>query len=206
MPESGASIITDADTYQTSVQDILDLLVLCRRSFQARLTWADLTHLHLMRAQESSARVGYLTLSPDLVFVTFPTGQNTVLLYGGTALLFGDKMFHARGEQLHQRVDAASEWASIGLTPTSLLAFGRTLAGRELAAPAVSQILRPRPGDGRQLLRFHSQVGRVVQKHLDRISNREVVRALEDDLVRALIRQRGQWNRARRSGRLPAPF
>jgi AraC-like DNA-binding protein len=186
MPQSGTSIFTDADTYQASVQDILDLLVLCQRNFHARLTWSDLTHLHLLQARESSARVGYLTPSPDLVFITFPIRQNTVLLYSGTALTFGDIMVHARGENLHQRTTAASEWASIGLTSASLMAFGRTLAGRELVAPLASQIVRPRTSDARRLLRFHAQVCRVVEKYLGHISNREVVRALEDDLVRAL--------------------
>jgi len=145
-----------------------------------------LTHLHLLRAHESSARVGHMMLPSDLIFITFPTRQNTVLLYGGTIVQFGDLMLHARGDHLHQRTTEACDWASIALTPAALMSFGRTLAGRELEGPSVSQIVRPRRGDGRWLLRSHAHVGRVVEKYLGRICNSEVVRALEDEVLRAL--------------------
>ena len=81
MPEGGSSIYTDADGYQANIQDILDLLVLRPREFHARLTWADLSNLHLLRAKESSARVGHLTLRPDWVVRDLPgtTGIDTTL-------------------------------------------------------------------------------------------------------------------------------
>jgi AraC-like DNA-binding protein len=187
MPEGGSSIYTDADGYQANIQDILDLLVLRPREFHARLTWADLSNLHLLRAKESSARVGHLTLRPDWVYVTFPARQGSTLFYDGIALEFGDFMLHSRGERLHQRTTAACEWSSIAITPAALSAFGRTLSERAFVAPAVGQFIRPPRANARRLERLHARACTVAEKHLDSMSNREVVRALEQDVVWALM-------------------
>jgi AraC-like DNA-binding protein len=187
MPEGGSSIYTDADGYQAHVGDILDLLVLRPRDFHAQLTWADLRNLQLLRAREASPRVGYLTLPADRVFVTFPAGRGSSLSYGDVTLQFGDVMFHSRGERRHQRTTAACEWASIAVAPAALLSFGRTLSGLELVAPEVGRVVRPRRSDGRRLERLHAEVCQVVERNLNSIANREVVRALEQDLILVLI-------------------
>ena len=187
MPEGGSSIFTDADGYQAHMQDILDLVVLQPREFHARLTWADLPNLRLLRAREGSARVGFMTLPADRVFVTFPARSDSALLYGSVGLQFGDLMLHSRGERLHQRTTAACEWALVSIAPATLSAFGRSLSERHLVAPAATQVVRPRRADGRRLERLHARVCRVVERNLDSLSNREVVRALEQDLIWALI-------------------
>ena len=187
MPECGSSIFTDADGYQTRIQDILDLVVLQPRKFYARLTWADLPNLQLLRAREVSVRVGFMTLPSDRVFVTFPSRPDSALLYGNVWLQFGDLMLHSRGERLHQRTTAACEWALVSIAPATLSAFGRSLSERHLVAPAATQVVRPRRADGRRLERLHARVCRVVERNLDSLSNREVVRALEQDLIWALI-------------------
>lgn len=48
MPASGSSIFADADGYQATLQDMLDLVVLQPRDFSARLTWVELPSLHLL--------------------------------------------------------------------------------------------------------------------------------------------------------------
>lgn len=187
MPEGGSSIFTDANGYQAVMQDILDLLVLQPRAFHARLTWADLPNLQLLRAKEASARVGFMRLPSNRVFVTFPTRPGSALLYGGAVLEAGDLMLHSRGELLHQRTIAGCEWGSIAITPAALSEFGRTLSGQKLVAPGVGQFVHPRRADGRRLERLHARVCRMVERNLDSIANREVVRALEQDLIWALI-------------------
>jgi AraC-like DNA-binding protein len=96
-------------------------------------------------------------------------------------------MFHSRGERRYQRTTAACEWGSVALTAASLSAFGRTLVAQELVAPAAGRIIRPRRADGRRLQRLHAQAGRVVETQLERIAHAEVARALEQDLILALV-------------------
>ena len=128
-----------------------------------------------------------MRLPPDRVFVTFPARSDSALLYGSSWLQFGDLMLHSRGERLHQRTTAACEWASVSIAPATLSAFGRTLSERHLVAPAAAQVVRPRRGDGRRLERLHARICRIVERNLNSLSNREVVRALEQDLISALI-------------------
>ena len=187
MPASGSSIFTDADGYQANLQDLLDLVVLHPRDFKARLTWVELPNLRLLRAQEASARVAYLRPPPEQVFVTFLTRHVSPLIYGGTKLQFGEIMFHSRGEHRHQRTTAATSWGSISLTSASLLNFGETIAGRHLVPPPFGRLLRPLPADQQRLLRLHAQAGRIAETNLDRIGHKEVIRALEQDLILALV-------------------
>ena len=188
MPESGSCIFTNADSYQASLKDILDLVVMRPAAFDARLTWVDLPNLRLLRAQEASPRVASVQLPPDLVFITFPTNRHSLLICDGAELQFGDIMFHSRGERFHQRTAAASRWGCVSLTPASLVAFSRTLTGQALAAPRIGQILCPPPADRFQFLRLHAQAGRIAETHLDHITHPQVARGLEQDLVWALAR------------------
>ncbi len=186
MPAGGSSIFTDADGYQACLRDLFDLLVPHPRDFRARLTWVDLPSLRLLRADEASSRVAYVTLSPEQVFLTFPIKQGSVLIAGGVDLHFGDFMFHSRGERLHQRTTTACRWGSISLPASVLAAAGRTIAGRDLLAPPFGRVVRPVASDRQRLLRLHAQAGRIAETSLDRIGSKEVVRALEQELILAL--------------------
>ena len=50
-----------------------DDLLATSRDFKARLTWAELHCVRLLRSQEDLPRIAYVSLEPALVFVTFPT-------------------------------------------------------------------------------------------------------------------------------------
>ena len=188
MPASGSSIFADADGYQATLQDMLDLVVLQPRDFSARLTWVELPSLHLLRAQEASARLAYLRLPPGQVFVTFLTQKGLPLICSGAELQFGDIMFHSRGECGHQRTTARTRWGCVSVTPASLLTFGETIAGRSLVPPPSGCLIRPISTDLHQLLRLHAQAGRIAETNLDRIAHKEVVRAMEQDLIFALVK------------------
>ena len=110
MPAIGSSMFSNADGYQASLANMLDLTVLVPHGFRARLAWIELPNLHLLRAEESSPRVAYVTLAKDLVFVTFPTQERHSLIYGGSEMRFGEVAFHSRGEHVHQRTTTASGW------------------------------------------------------------------------------------------------
>jgi AraC-like DNA-binding protein len=187
MPASGSCIFIDADDYQASLQQALDLLVIPPRRFHACLTWVELPNLRLLRAQEASPRIAYVSLPPEPVFVTFATRRDSPLIYSGLELKFGDIMFHSRGERLHQRTTGASRWASISLAPAALMAFGKTIAGEDVCPPPVGRILRPHPEHRLRLLRLHAQAGRIAETNLKHLEHPEVARALEQDLIWALM-------------------
>ncbi len=147
----------------------------------------ELPNLHLLRAQEASARVACVRLPPQQVFVTFLTQRGPPLIYSGIELKYGDVIMHSRGEHGHQRTTSATRWGSISVTLAALLQFGESVAGYGLVPPASFCLLRPLPAARQQLLRVHSQAGRIAETNLDRLSHKEIVRALEQELILALI-------------------
>ncbi|MFL5281377.1 MAG: helix-turn-helix domain-containing protein [Rhodopila sp.] len=187
MPASGSSAFTDADGYQANLRDMLDVLVLQPRAFHARVTWLELPLLNLLRIQETSQRIAYVRLPPELAFITFPIDGDAPLICNGIELHFGDIMFHSRGDRFHQRTIGACRWGTLSLTPTSLSAWAMTIIGEGVAPPIIRQALRPTPSDHRLLLRLHSDAARLAEHAPVRISHTEVVRALEQDLLLALL-------------------
>lgn len=185
MSAAGSSIFTDADGYQASLRDLLDLLVLHPHSFHAHLTWVDLPHVRLLRAQESSARVGYLRLPPGEVFVFFVTRQGVPPVHGGLELQLGDLIWQSHN--CHQRMAEGSQWGSIAVTGDTLNYFGRSIAGKELQSPSWPQSIRPASADSRNLLRLHGQAARIAETCPNRIMHPEVVRALDQDLIALLV-------------------
>ena len=187
MAASGSSIFSDADRYQASLQDMLDLLVRLPGDFRARLDWIELPNLRLLRAEESSPRVAYMRLPGGLVFVTFPAQERSSLIYCGSQLQFGEVIFHSRGEHVHQRTTMASSWGSIALTPASLNAFGRVIAGQDLMPPPCGQIVRPHAPHWHLLMRLHRQASRLAEKAPERIVKVPVAHGLEQELIRAAV-------------------
>ena len=185
MSAAGSSIFTDADGYQASLRDLLDLLVLHPHSFHAHLTWVDLPHVRLLRAQELSARVGYLRLPPGEVFVFFVTRQGVPPVHGGLELQLGDLIWQSHN--CHQRMAEGSQWGSIAVTGDTLNYFGRSIAGKELQSPSWPQSIRPASADSRNLLRLHGQAARIAETSPNRIMHPEVVRALDQDLIALLV-------------------
>jgi AraC-like DNA-binding protein len=187
MSVAGSSTFTDADGYQATLQDMLDLLVICPRKFNARLTWVELPEVQLLRAEESSARVAYLRLPREQAFVFFAIGPGPPLLHGGLQLPPLSLIWHNHRGLGHQRTTAASHWGSIALTSEALVRFGRRLVGKVIEPPAYPQIVRPAIADSRHLLRVHAQASRIAKISPNRIMHPEVVRALEQELMELLI-------------------
>jgi hypothetical protein len=187
MPASGSSIFTDAVGYQASLQDLLDLVVPEPRAFHARLTWLDLPMLHVLRAQESATRVGILRPPVDRVLIGFPTRPESTIVVDGAELRFGDAIVHALNEMSHHRTTKACEWGSLSLPAASLRTYGRIIAGREFAPPPTGQILHLATKPRQRLLHVHRQAARLAETHLTRVIHPEVARALEHDLIAALI-------------------
>src|SRR5262245_1284176 len=155
--------------------------------FRARLTWVELSHLHLLRIQESLPRIAYISLASERVFIGFPTHPDALQIWGGMELEPGDIILHARGERFHQRTSAPSRWGFVSVAPEQLAVYAEALAGVDLIAPPVARILRPPVVAKARMLRLHAQACRLAETKPEMIAHREVARALEQDLLHALV-------------------
>src|SRR6202795_3220810 len=135
MPGSGTRTFLEPDHYEASLrQTQIETVIALSTEFKARLTWAELHDLQVLRCEEDFPRVAYVCLGPQLSFVAFPAHSGPLPVWGGTELRPGEIVFHGRGERLHQS------------TPGS-----------------EGKILRPSPRDVARLRRLHAQVCRLAE-------------------------------------------
>src|SRR5271170_1913820 len=188
MPASGTGTFTDPDDYRASLSRVrIDLLVTSQDKFKADLTWATLDHLHLLHSKENLPRISHVSLVPALVFVGFATRMDPPMLWGGVELQTGDIVFHGLGERFHQRTTGPCGWSLLGVTPEHLERYGGALSGRALPPPAAARILRPATRDAARLRRLHAQACRLAETKSKILAHPEVARAIEQDLIHALV-------------------
>ncbi len=188
MAENRTATFANPDDYQAGIGDAnVNLIVTGGGDFNARLTWLNLRRLYVLRASENLPRIAFFSLSPAQVFVSFPASACSSLTYGGFGLQFGDVVFHSRGERMHQRTNGESQWGLISLPPEQLAACGKALTGLKITSPPAGRVLRPSRGAAVRLLRLHSRACRLAETRHKLIAKPEVARALEQELLHALV-------------------
>jgi AraC-like DNA-binding protein len=188
MAENGTAMFANPDDYQAGIGDAhVSLIVTGGGDFKARLTWLNMRRFHVLCGCENLPRIAFISLSPAQVFVSFPANAGAPFTYDGFGLKFGDVVFHSRGERMHQRTSGESQWGLISLPPEQLVACGKALTGLRIASPPVGRVLRPSRSDAVRLLRLYSRACRLAETRHKLIANPEVARALEQELLHALV-------------------
>jgi AraC-like DNA-binding protein len=188
MPGSGTRTFLEPDHFEASLRQAqIEIVLALSPPFKARLTWAELHDLEVLRCEEDFPRVAYVCLGPQLSFVTFPAHSGPVPIWGGTELRPGEIVFHGRGERLHQSTPGSFVWNVIALDPFQLEQYGRALSGKPFSLPSEGKILRPSPRNLARLRRLHAQVCRLAETRPKLLAHTEVARAIEQGLIQTLV-------------------
>jgi AraC-like DNA-binding protein len=188
MPGGGTRTFLDPDHYEASLRQAqIDAVMVPQGKFTARLTWAEMHHLQVLRCEEDAPRVAYLHLAPQLGFVTFPSHPGPLAVWRGAELQADTIMFHSRGERLHQSIPKSFVWNVIAVDPMQLEHYGRALSGKPLPSPPQGRMLQPSPRLAARLRRLHAQVCRLAETKSKILSHSEVARALEQELIQVLV-------------------
>jgi hypothetical protein len=187
MATRGSCSFTSPAEYRSALGDTPSLVAAEPEPFHARLAFADLPSLRLLRAEEGGPCVAFTVLPPARAFVTFPIHRQPPLIHNGVALRRGDMLFHAAEERFHQRTVSLTRWGRLSLRTQALAAFSLALAGQSLAPPPHGLRLRPAPADLAHLLRLHAQAARMAQNDPGRIGHPQIARALDQDIAAALV-------------------
>jgi AraC-like DNA-binding protein len=188
MPGGGTSTFLEPDHYEASLSRTqIEATIVPRGKFKARLTWAELHHLQVLRCEEDAPRVAYLRLAPRLAFLTFPAGSEPLPVWRGREMQAGGIMFHSRGERLHQSTPGPSVWNAIAMDPAQLERYGRALSGRPFSWPTEGRVLQPAPRLAARLRRLHAQICRLAETKSKTLSHSEIARAMEQGLIHALV-------------------
>jgi AraC-like DNA-binding protein len=188
MQRSGTAKFIDADDYQENIRGAkVELVFSSQRNFEGRLTWVEFRQLRLLRGQENLPRIARVAFAPDLIVTSFPLSDDPPQVCNGIELQPGSIILHGQGETVHRLTRGPSHWGSISLTPQHLAAWGNTLAGLDLAAPAIARILRPPRLEAARLRRLHAKACRLAETKPKLLAHPEVSRAIEQDLLHALV-------------------
>lgn len=188
MVDCGTTTITDPEEYRARLpRASINLVLTSPGDFKARLTWVTLRGLTLIRIEEKLPRVAFLRLAPGLLFLTFPIRNQLPTLWGGVEFRPREMVLHSLGDRIHQRTFGPCHWGLISLTPKYLATYSRAFAHLELGPPPVTAFLRPRSAFGAGLRRLHRQACRLADTKPDTIAHKEVARAIEHDMLHALV-------------------
>ena len=186
MPGGGTRTFLDPDHYEAHLGEAqIQAVILPRDRFRARLTWAELHHLQVLRCEEDATRVAYLQLAPGLAFMTFSANSGPMPVWRGTEMKAGDIVFHSRGERLHQFTAGPFAWNVIVMDPAQLEYYGRALSGRPFSLPTEGRTLQLSRHLAAGLRRQHARIcrPRLAETKPKILSHSEVARAIEQGLI-----------------------
>ena len=187
MPEAATGRFNEVRRYEASLPGRTTSLVVTRPGpFEAQLTWIKLPNVHLLRAYEALARVAYVSLPKAWVIISFATQPGSSLFYYGVEVPYGQIVFHAPGESLHQRTTGSSQWGLIAVRCSFFVRYTSALAGYCLEPPTVGQIVRVPAKDLAHLLQLHARAARLVETKPFAIRHPEVSRAHQHELLHAV--------------------
>ena len=188
MPGGGTRTFLEPDHYEASLRQAqIEAVIVPEARFRARITWAELHHLQVLRCEEDSPRIAYVQLAPGLAFVTFPAGSEPLPVWRGREMAAGEIVFHSRGERLHQWTPGHSVWNVIAIDPAQLEHYGWALSGAPFSLPPEGRALQPSPRLAARLRRLHAQACRLAETKSKILSHSEVARAIEQGLIQALV-------------------
>jgi AraC-like DNA-binding protein len=118
-------------------------------------------------------------------------------MWNGLGLHRTSLVLHAPGERFHQRATGAVRWGLIAVSPQDLARYSRALLGAGLPRHVIG-LLHPSARSSAELLRLHAQAARLAQTKPELLARPEVTRALEQDLIHALVTALGSAVTSRR--------
>ena len=164
MPGGGTRVFLDSDLYEAGFRQAqIQFVIACVADFKSRLTWVELHHSQLLQCEEDCGRIGYVSLSPRLATVSFPTHADALPRWRGSELNAGDIFFHSPGEGLHQIMPGASIWSLIMVDPAKLDEYSRAVFRKPLPLPLQGRVLRASHRDAARLRRLHAQACRLAE-------------------------------------------
>jgi AraC-like DNA-binding protein len=187
MAEGGTLRFGDPDGYAAAFTNLrLNLTITGGGDFKSQLTWLKLKFLQVYRCRESLPRIGYISFSPEPIFLSFPINAASPV-FGGIAVRNGNMVFHSRGERVHQRFSGLCQWGLVALSAEQLASSYKALTGQTIAMPRESTLIKPPRVAVLIFQRLFAQICNLAEDDKKLIERPEVARALEQEMFHAII-------------------
>jgi AraC-like DNA-binding protein len=189
MPNSAVLKLTDPYEYQAAIRDAEDLkcIVTARGDYRAELTLVSLHQLELQRGSISLPRIVSSAHTNEQCNFCFPTADQPSVLFNGVEVTQSSIGFYAPGAEYFVRASGECLWAGITVPPETLASAAKALLGYEITTPAATQLRYSSPALMQRLLDLHKAATLFAETVPDLLAWPEVSRAIEQQLLRALI-------------------
>jgi AraC-like DNA-binding protein len=186
MAQGGILAFGDPDGYAAAFGDSrIDLTITAAGDFRAQLTWLHLKYIRVYRCCENLTRIGYISLSPEPTFLSFPIGAASAVS-AGVSVRNGDVVFHSRGERIHQRFDGVCQWGLLTLSAEHFARCSKALTGQPILSPLASKVIRPSRTEQSRFRSLFMHACRLAES--GKITELpEVARPLEDELLHTIV-------------------
>jgi AraC-like DNA-binding protein len=187
-PSSRIFSFTDPVPYQSVILAAeAEIFPTAKGDFRAELTQINLGKLWLQRGSENLPRVYRGTFNADRAPIGFLTkADQPTFQHNGLEVAPGDIIVNDV-RPMHRRTQAPCHWGSLSLSSADFAAMGHAVAGRELAAPPLTHLVRPASAQMQRLLALHEAAGQLAANASDVLARPEVARALEQELIHVMI-------------------
>lgn len=187
MAERSISRFDDPGAYEAGFGDIgLNLTITGPGDFEAELLRLKLDHLVIMRLRESLPRIACISLAADRVFLSFPVSRVSPEC-DGVAFQRGQIALHGPGQRMHQRSSGKCQWGLISLPMEQFAKSGAALIGQPILPPRSTRLLHPSGADLSRFQHLFQHACHLAAPANKLIEQSEVARALEQDMIHAVI-------------------
>jgi AraC-like DNA-binding protein len=185
-----ARTLTFADPFefQTAIRAAeIEILPTGKGEFKAELTQVTLNRLWMQRLSENLPRVHKGSIKRGRRIFSFLIGEQPEVYHCGRLFERGELI--ADDFDVQHAVTAGDyRLGSVSLTPEDLVAACQVVAGRYFDTERSKHFIRPDPQLMGRLLRLHETTGQIARSTPELLEIPEVARALEQQLIHALVR------------------
>lgn len=189
MPLSVVRVFTDPDDYATSIRAAtVQMTVMERGGFSAKLTCIDLQRLWMQRFSENLPRIAdAANLISGRAFISFRTQPGPSLLQEGIEMQPSAILRHGPAHDYYQRSSGFACLGTMSLPVEEISSAGETMAGLDLTTPPDATLITPQPAAIARLQRLHAAAGHLAERAPEIIANSDAAHGLEQALIEAMI-------------------
>ena len=178
---------TDPSQYAAAVRAAdMQLFPTARGKFQSEVTQVVMTELWMQRFSESLPRIHTGAVRRGRKVFSFLTEDQPEVYNRGRVFAFGEICAEDFDAQ-HVRTSGPCRLGSASLEAKAFAEACETLLGREIDTDCDERFIRPNPDLKNRFLQLHAMVGSLAKTTPELLEFPNVVTALEQQLVHALI-------------------
>jgi AraC-like DNA-binding protein len=190
MPWSRALSFSDPFPFQAALLSVVqaEILPTARGSFHFGLTQIGMNKLRMQRFDVVLPQISTVELASDRKVIGFLVEPGSSYPHHCGMEVTPDDIFVYGYDVLHQRSGSDYHIGTMSLPMKDFPVLCKTIIGREFLEELRNAVVRPAPASMSRLRKLHNAAGQLAQNAPDLLEQPEVCRALEEQLIHAMVR------------------